>query len=113
MPPRAFVLPKQGVRPETDSYAKSALQGAVQSAQRNANTVPWSDGKLIKDVVVPALSYFLLAHGLGRTPAGWIVVRAVGSNAIIVTDAADITADTIRLFNSSGLFNATVDLWVF
>ena len=112
MPPRAFVLPKQGVRPETDSYAKSALQDAVQAAQRNANTVPWSDGKLIKDVAVGAFAYNLLAHGLGRVPAGFIVVKVIGSNAVVVNTQADITADTINLFNNSGT-NSVVDLWVF
>jgi len=112
MPPRAFVLPKQGVRPETDSYAKSALQDAVQSAQRNANTVPWSDGKMFKGVAVGAFAYNLLAHGLGRVPAGFIVVKVIGSNAVVVNTQADITADTINLFNNSGT-NSVVDLWVF
>lgn len=112
MPPRAFVLPKQGVRPETDAYAKSALQSAVQQAQRSANTVPWSDGKLIKDVAIAAFAFAQVSHGLGRAPAGWIVVKAIGSNAIVVVNATDITADAINLFNNNGN-NAVVDLWVF
>ena len=113
MPPRAFVLPKQGVRPETDAYAKTALQSAVQSAQRTANVVPWSDGKLFQAVTIGASAFFTLAHGLGRTPAGFIVTKAIGSNAIVVLAETDITAETIKFYNNSGLLNAIVDLWVY
>lgn len=112
MPPRAFVLPKQGVRPQTDSFAKSALQAAVQASQRNTNTVPWSDGKLLPNLAFNALSYLLVKHGLGRRPAGWFVIRAIGSNAIVVNNDVDITADTVNFFNNSAM-TATVDLWVF
>lgn len=110
--PRAFVLPKQGVRQSTDSYAKSQLQQAVQQSQTQANAIPWANGKLFTNVAVNSLATARVYHGLGRTPAGWIIVRALGVAAVAPQNAAAVTSEHIDFFNPTAV-SATIDVWVY
>ena len=111
--PRAFVLPKQGVRQSTDAYAKSQLQQAVQQSQTQASAVPWADGKLVENVLIgPASSSSEVFHGLGRTPKGWMMLRNVGGGVVTVSSANVVNDKSITFFNPTA-FAVLADVWVY
>lgn len=109
---RARVLPLQGLRPQSDSFAKVALAEAVDSQRRDANRLPFAVGVWLRDVAVPAFFGVKLAHNLGHVPSGFIVTKAIGGPGVFVNSQTALTPTDVTLVHS-GAITITVDVWIF
>lgn len=109
---RARVLPLQGLRPQSDSFAKVALAEAVDSQRRDANRLPFAVGVWLRGVAVPAAGVVTVAHSLGHVPSGYLVTKSIGGPGVFVASQSALTANAIALSNS-GAVATTIDVWVF
>jgi hypothetical protein len=64
-------------------------------------------GRLIEDIEVSSAGEEI-AHGLGRTPVGVVIVKAESANGV---KAFNFTKDFVTLTSKSGTFNVSV--WIF
>jgi hypothetical protein len=109
---RARVMPKQGIRPESDSFAKSQLALAVDQQRRDQNSLPFNRGVWLRDVVVPAAASVTVAHNLGHVPSGYIITKMIGGYQVFLFTQSALTATQISWVNS-GAGAVTIDAWVF
>lgn len=103
---RRSPLPRQQTR------EAQAVADAVSSLPtRRGGSVPWTEGRLVRDVTVEATSEKEVAHGLGRSPQGWMVlsVRSDASNEYPVE--TERSAELLTIHNY-GAADVTCDLWV-
>jgi hypothetical protein len=94
--------------PHTADGATSAAQDAIRQKQRELRGLPFTGGK-VKTAVVPAGGIVDVAHGLGRTPKGWIQLDVTGDPLFVRSawDAASIQ------FTSIGANPAYLTFWVY
>lgn len=109
---RARVLPLQGLRPQSDSYAKVALAEAVDSQRRDANRLPFAVGVWLRGVTVPGAGVVRVAHNLGHVPSGYIVTKSLAGQGVFLANQGALTATEATLTNS-GAVAVTVDVWIF
>lgn len=109
---RARVMPKQGIRPESDSFAKSQLALAVDAQRRDANTLPFAKGVWLRDVVVPAAGSVTVSHNLGHVPSGYIITKMIGGYQVYLFTQSALTSTQISWVNA-GAGAVTIDAWVF
>ena len=89
-------------------YESSALQQNLLEFSRQLTRVPLLGGNLIKDVSVSTTA-IELAHGLGREPVGYIVIKS--SAGVTLFDSTSLTPKvTIKLTASA---SATCNIWIF
>ena len=92
-------LPDEGLREIQDRLESHLLP------YRQCDLV---DGVLVEDQELSASTSNAVAHGLDRTPQGWLVVR---TNAAATVYAAQDPDDRYLYLTPS--VNVTVSLWVF
>ena len=92
-------LPDEGLREIQDRLESHLLP------YRHCDLV---DGVLLTDQELSRAATNYVAHGLGRTPQGWIIVRI--NAAATVYEAQDPDDRYLYLTTSA---DATVSLWVF
>lgn len=109
---RARVLPKQGVRPESDSYAKTQLADAVDAQRRDANRQPFANGVWLRGVVAPAAGSVTVSHNLGHVPSGYIVTKQISGSTVFLFTQSALT-NSQATFSNSGAAAITFDVWIF
>ena len=109
---RARVLPKQGVRPESDSFAKSQLAAAVDGQRLDANQLPFNKGVWLRSIAVPAAGSVTVAHNLGHVPSGYIITKMIGGSTVFLFTQGVLTSSQVT-FSNSGAAAITIDVWIF
>ena len=109
---RARVLPLQGLRPQSDSFAKTQLAEAVDSQRRDANRLPFATGVWLRDVAVPAAGVVKVSHNLGHVPSGYIVTKSLAGPGVFLASQGALTANEVT-FTNSGAVAVTIDVWIF
>lgn len=109
---RARVLPKQGVRPESDSFAKSQLAAAVDAQRLDANQLPFSRGLWLRGIQVPAAGSVTVAHNLGHVPSGYVITKMIGGSTVYLFTQSSLTDSQVTFSNSGGAV-ITIDVWIF
>jgi hypothetical protein len=89
-------------------YETSTLQNNIGDFAQQLVRVPFLDGNLIEDVSLSTTATEV-AHGLGREPVGYFIVKA--NAAVDVYDTTSTTPKvTIKLTAST---TATCNIWIF
>lgn len=109
---RARVLPLQGLRPQSDSFAKTQLAEAVDSQRRDANRLPFAVGVWLRGIVVPAAGLATVAHNLGHVPSGYVITKSIGGPGVFLAAQTALTVSQVTLANT-GAAAVTIDVWVF
>jgi len=91
--------------PNFDSSKVDFRVGRLLDAVRAVSLL---DGRLLENVAL-STSAVDVQHGLGRTPAGYLVMTQNASGSVFETKTAR-SSSSIRLTASASV---TVDLWVF
>lgn len=97
------------VRTDQDSKASQRAQDSAESSLKSILSKEIIDGVLIEDVILVAGQDNLVAHKLGRTPRGYLVVRC--SSQASVWDSEPVYPDKFLELQSSA--NIIVSLWIF
>lgn len=97
-------------RINTEDYELGTIQGNVGKTLDLLTTGPLSGGLLVADIVL-AIGDNNVAHGLGREPLGYLVVRSSGTSDIYDKTVGKNLKPTILKLNSSAAI--TVSLYIF
>ena len=96
-------------RVRTGNPEVQALQAALAPLLDGLAAIPVLDGRLVKAQMLTPGQDNPVNHGLGRTPAGWILA---GQNAQAgVWEVAGTTPGKTLILRASAL--VTVNLWIF
>lgn len=89
-----------------------AQRVAIDVARR-FNLLPFGNGKRIDGVVFAAGTPKTIAHGLGRRPTSYLVLRSYGANVCTgVGESTTQPSDVTKSINLQTVVACTVDLWV-
>ena len=86
----------------------SDLQDRIEEFSRQVSDCPLIVGNLIADVSITSGTPEAVAHGLGRTPEGWIVVRRDADATVF--ESGDYDSKWLTLDAGA---NVTVSVWVY
>jgi hypothetical protein len=92
----------------SQDYELSTIQRNTSEFAQQLIGNPLLDGNLLKDIAV-SVTATEFAHGLGRKPQGYIVVKA--STGVTLSDSASLTPNTTIKLTASA--SSTVSIWVF
>ena len=89
-------------------YETTQLQSSVIDFSAQLTRVPFLDGNLVEGISV-STTVTNVSHGLGRTPVGYIVVKAAAG--VTIFDTATVTPTTTIGITSDN--DTTISLWIF
>jgi hypothetical protein len=96
---------------KTGDEVLERIQSNIDGAfQRLLQVFPIVNGRLIRDVPLSTTATGV-AHGLGRSPAGWIVVGKDAAEDVFMSASDNIVAERTLPLTATG--TVTVSLWVF
>lgn len=86
------------------------LQLRIQELEKRASLCPFFDGRKVIEQTIGTGST-PIAHGLNRTPRGFIVLSVTPDAAIGISSTPPI--DSTKFINLEASSSATADLWFF
>lgn len=101
-------------RQHTGSHQADEAQRLAQQAVQRLNACPFIVGRRLDGITFAAGVDQLVAHGLGRRPRGFLVLRDYGAN--VCTGVGESTTQPENIDQQIKLRSpvaCTVDLWAF
>lgn len=102
-----MLTPFRKVQAKTDDVKH--LQDAVAQVFNQVLKKQIIDGAFIVDITITSGAPYVLSHGLGINPRGWIIVKKNAEADVWQSDSDTPTATMI--LNASA--DVTISLWVF
>ena len=101
-----------GLPPGEDTRAFDALAADLSHLRdsHNASALAAQEGRLVTGQAFGAGATVKVAHGLARTPSGWLVTRALTSAPLLFEVSRDRYFLTLT---HTGASDTRVDFWVF
>ena len=96
-------------RVTADDPVIEELQDNAEPIMRKVQDAFLLDGVLLKKKTVNGAT--VVPHGLGRAPAGYVVIRRRGN--VLVYDDQDSNKNPRKTLNLNSASSVEVDLWVF